>query len=186
MIDLLEAAAGVQKFCDKRGWRSCIIGGIAVQRWGEPRVTRDIDLTILTGFGGEEEVVRELLSAYEGRIQDARNFALQRRVLLLRTGGGVGVDVSLGALPFEESVVMRATPFSFGPNLDIRTCSAEDLIVLKLFASRPLDIHDAESVAVRQKQLDWNYIEEQLQPLAEAKEAPEILDVFTRLRTRYS
>ena len=36
----------------------------------------------------------------------------------------------------------------------------EDLIVMKLFASRPLVIHDAEAVAVRQKRLDWSYIEE--------------------------
>jgi Nucleotidyltransferase of unknown function (DUF6036) len=93
---------------------------------------------------------------------------------------------STSFLAREERVVVRATPFNFGPALDIRTCSAEDLVVLKLFASRPLDIHDAESVAVRQTQLDWNYIDEQLQPLAEAKEVPEILDVFARLRASYS
>ena len=39
MIDLFETAVQLQPFCDRRGWRSCFIGGIAVQRWGEPRVT---------------------------------------------------------------------------------------------------------------------------------------------------
>ena len=43
---------------------------------------------------------------------------------------------------------LSAAPL-FGPEIEIRTCSAEDLIVLKLFASRPLDIRDAESGAVR-------------------------------------
>jgi hypothetical protein len=61
MIDLLEAAVSLQDFCDRRCWSSCVIGGIAVQRWGEPRVTRDVDLTILTGFGGEDEIVGELV-----------------------------------------------------------------------------------------------------------------------------
>jgi len=106
------------------------------------------------------------------------------RVLLLRTFSGVGIDVSLGALAFEEGVVSRATPFSFGPGLDIRTCSAEDLVVLKLFASRPLDIRDAEGVIVRHKdELDWSYIEDHLRPLVEIKGEPAILDTLTRLRS---
>ena len=94
-------------------------------------------------------------------------------MLLLRSRDGVGIDISLGALPFEENVVARATPFSFGAGLQIRTCSAEDLIILKLFASRPLDIRDAEGVVIRLgEQLDWFYIEEQLRPLAEVKDDP--------------
>ena len=124
MIELLEAAIGLEAFCDRRGWRSCVIGGIAVQRWGEPRVTRDVDLTILAGFGGGGKIVDDLIVGYETRITDARGFALRNRVLLLRTKEGVGIDVSLGALPFEENVVSRATEFSFGPGIDVRACSA--------------------------------------------------------------
>jgi hypothetical protein len=46
-----------------------------------------------------------------------------------------------------------------------------------------LDIHDAESVAIRQKtRLDWDYIEEQLRPLADVKDQPEILQELVRLR----
>lgn len=183
MIDLFEAAKEVQAFCDRQGWSSCLIGGIAVQRWGEPRVTRDVDITLLAGFGREASFVDALLSRYAARIENARNFALRHRVLLLATTSGVGIDVSLGALPFEECVVSRATAFSFGPGLDLRTCSAEDLIVLKLFASRPLDIRDAEGVIIRHKdQLDWPYIEDQLRPLAEIKEQSEIFQTLARLR----
>jgi len=184
MIDLFETARELQAFCDGQGWRSCFIGGVAVQRWGEPRVTRDVDLTLLAGFGSEDRFTVPLLAAYPARIEDAAEFARRYRVLLLRTVSGVGIDVSLGALPFEESVVSRATPFSFGPGLDIRTCSAEDLVVLKLFASRPLDIRDAEGVTVRHKdELDWSYIEDHLRPLVEIKGEPAILDTLTRLRS---
>jgi hypothetical protein len=91
--------------------------------------------------------------------------------------------VLLGGLPYEENLVNRATPFAFSPGLEIRACSAEDLIVMKLFASRPLDIRDAEGVAIRNRgHLDWHYIEEQLQPLAEVKQEPEILITLARLR----
>jgi hypothetical protein len=63
--------------------------------------------------------------------------------------------------------------------------SAEDLVVLKLFASRPLDLRDAEGVVLRQGgHLDWPYIEEHLRPLAEIKQDPEILGNLARLRRR--
>ena len=183
MNGLFAAARELQDFCDRQGWRSCFIGGIAVQRWGEPRVTRDLDLTLLAGFGNEGHFTDTLLAAYEGRIGDAGAFARRNRVVLLRTATGIGIDISLGALPFEESMMDRATTFSPAPGLDIRTCSAEDLIVMKLFASRPTDIRDAEGVAARHRAtLDWNYIEDHLRPLAQIKEQPGILDALVRLR----
>jgi hypothetical protein len=58
MIALFEAAKQLQDFSDCQGWRSCFIGGVAVQRWGEPRVTRDVDLVLLAGQGSTSEPVR--------------------------------------------------------------------------------------------------------------------------------
>lgn len=52
MRDLVRAAAQVQKFLDQQRWRYCFIGGIAVQKWGQVRLTQDIDLTIFTGLEG--------------------------------------------------------------------------------------------------------------------------------------
>jgi hypothetical protein len=180
---LFDAGRELQDFCDGRGWRSCFIGGIAVQRWSEARVTRDVDLTLLTGFGHEASFIEGLLTHYSPRIANPAQFALQSRVLLLKSPGGIGIDISLGALPFERLVVERATSFEFAPGFVLRTCSAEDLMVLKLFAARAIDIRDAEGIAVRhEKTLDWRYVEEQLAPLAEAKEEPEILEQLARVR----
>jgi hypothetical protein len=182
-IDLFEAARELQEFCDAQGWQSCFIGGIAVQRWSQPRVTRDLDLTLLTGFGREAPFVEALLARYRPRLVDAAGFALRSRVLLLGSPDGIGIDVSLGGLPFERLLIERATPFEFAPGLSLRTCSAEDLMVLKLFAGRAIDIRDAEGVAVRHAaSLDWRYIEDQLLPLAEAKNDPEIPRHFARIR----
>jgi Nucleotidyltransferase of unknown function (DUF6036) len=183
MNDLLETAQSLQAFCDRQGWSLCIIGGIAIQRWGEPRVTRDVNVTLLTGFGDEDKFIRVLLEQYPARITNPGEFARKNRVLLLQTPAGVGLDVSLGALPFEQNVVEHATTFEYAPGLKLRTCSAEDLIVMKLFASRPIDLQDAEGVVIRNRpQLNWSYIQEQLQPLADAKEEPEIMDELARLR----
>ena len=135
MIELIRVAADLQAFCDARRWRFCFIGGLALQRWGEPRETIDVDLTLLTGFDNETLFVKALLERYAGRIADAAGFARANRVLLLRSVSGVGIDVALGALPFEESVVARATRFAFPGDVALRTCSAEDLVVLKAFAA---------------------------------------------------
>ena len=64
--------------------------------------------------------------------------------------------------------------------------SAEDLIVLKAFAGRGQDWVDVERIIVRQTgNLDWNYIREQLGPLAELKDAPEILEQLETRRTEF-
>lgn len=52
--DLLAAAAGVQSILVQHGWRFCFIGGIAVQRWGNPRFTQDVDKRISRYSSGRE------------------------------------------------------------------------------------------------------------------------------------
>jgi Nucleotidyl transferase AbiEii toxin, Type IV TA system len=181
--EVIQAAAELQGFCELQRWRFCFIGGLALQRWGEPRETVDVDLTLMTGFGHEEAFIDTLLSQYRARIGDAKNFAIQNRVLLLCNAAGVGLDVALGALAFEESVIARSSEFIFPPDTPIRTCSAEDLVVMKSFASRPKDWFDIEGILLRQQRvLDWNYIQAQLLPLITAKEAPEIWSELQRRR----
>lgn len=183
MNALIRAAADLQVVCERAHWKFCFIGGLAVQRWGEPRETVDVDLTLLTGFGNESPFIHALLAEYESRVPDAATFARETRVLLLRAPSGVGLDVALGALPFEESVIERSTIFTFPLDVPLRTCSAEDLIVLKAFADRPKDWVDIEGVLVRHSTvLDWDYVRHHLAPLAELKEAPELVDKLERLR----
>ena len=182
MRSLFHAAAELEAFLIARDWRYCFIGGIALQRWGQPRLTNDIDVTILAGFGHEATYVDALLERYDVRIPDGREFALEHRVLLLEAPGGIPIDVALGGIAFEEQVVSRATRCEFLPDVSLLTCSAEDLIVLKAFADRPRDWADVETVAVRQEgRLDWRYICEQLEPLCQLKEAPEIIERVRQL-----
>ncbi len=183
MNELSRLATELGDFCAKRGWRFCIIGGFAVQYWGEPRMTMDVDLSLLTGFGEEEGFVDELLRHYAGRLPETRNFALQNRVLLLKHSSGVGIDIALAALPFEKSVVDRSVVIAVEPNCAVRVCTAEDLIVMKAFANRAIDWHDVRGIIVRQKgELDWRYINKELTPLSEAKEQPEIVYKLEALR----
>ena len=115
MNGVISGAAELQTFCEHRDWRFCFIGGVALQRWAEPRETVDVDLTLLTGFGSQDAFIEPLLAKFEPRIDNAADFARTRRVLLLRSDNGVGLDIALGALPFEESMVQRSSLFLFRP-----------------------------------------------------------------------
>jgi hypothetical protein len=159
---------------------------LALQRWSEPRETVDVDLTLFAGFGNEQQFCDVLLDHFAARISDAAVFARDRRVVLLRSTTGVGLDVALAALPYEALVIERSSYFVYPPDVPLRTCSAEDLIVLKAFAARGQDWVDVERIIVRQTgKLDWNYIREQLQPLAELKEAPEIPNQLDARRVEF-
>lgn len=184
MNELTRLALELQDFCEQQKWSFCIIGGLAVQHWGEPRFTKDVDITLLTGFGAEESFIDALLPKYEARVDDARTFALRNRVLLLRSTNGIGIDIALGALPFEGEAVNRAKKIEVEPGAPLRICTAEDLLVMKSFASRVIDWNDVRGILVRQgtRKLDWRYIHRQLQPLCDLKEAPEIMTQLEKLR----
>ena len=182
MNPLFQAGLEFQQFIQEKKWQFCFIGGLAVIRWGEVRVTQDVDLSLLSGFGNEDTFVDSLLSQFKSRISDAEEFALTNRVLLLLASNGVAVDISLAGLPFEEEMIQRATPFSYAPDCSLITCSAEDLIVLKAFANRGRDWLDIEGVLVRQATgLNFEYITDRLTPLCELKDAPEIIEKFHHL-----
>ncbi|MCL2306533.1 MAG: nucleotidyl transferase AbiEii/AbiGii toxin family protein [Planctomycetaceae bacterium] len=171
MIDLFQAAKELTLFFQTRRWEYVFIGGLAVVRWGHLRTTTDIDVTLLTRYTEEEKFVSATLDRFQARIDDAFEFAMKNRVLLVKATNGIDMDISLGGLPFEERMVQRSSEFLFTEESSIRTCSAEDLIVLKAFAGRDKDWSDIDSILVRQQgRLDFGSIFDELAPLCEMRE----------------
>ncbi len=168
MNPIFAAALEIQAACEREEFKFCFIGGVAVQRWGEPRLTADVDLTLLTGFGSEAPFVDALLRSFQGRLSDAREFALANRTLLLTSSQGIAIDVSLGAMPFEENAIARASSFQIGAGATLLTCSAEDLLVHKSFAGREKDWLDVRGIVERQRgKLDVDLVWSELLPLLE-------------------
>ncbi len=187
MIDqsLWQTAVELQENLNAAGHSFCFIGGLVVQRWGQPRVTGDVDATVLCTFGDEKEFASEMLRLYHSRIEDPVPFAIRARILLLQDSRKNKIDLSIGGLDFEHRIVERSSYWGVVGGDQIRTCSAEDLIVLKAFASRDQDWIDVENVIIRQgTKLDRDLIRNELRPLVELKEEPEILerleDLFLR------
>jgi hypothetical protein len=183
MNGLFHAAREVEQFMRQQKWRFCLIGGLAVIRWGQPRATQDVDFSLLTGFGGEQEFIDRLLARFPDRIANAKDFALRNRVVLARTTGGVSLDIALAGFPFEERVIDRASEFTFAEGVSLTTASAEDLIVLKAFAGREQDWFDVRGIITRQGNgLDWNYIIAELTLLSELKEGSDSLPHLDTIR----
>lgn len=184
---LIEAAREIQDFCAAKRWRFCFIGGLAVQHWGEARLTRDADLTVFTGVGEEASFVDALLAQFAPRIEQAKDFALRHRVLLLRAANGVPLDISLGALAFEEQAVASASLEEIVPGQHLRLASPGALVVFKAFADRPQDWLDLEGIIVKSRsRIDWDFVQAQLRVLLELKDDLSALDRLNALRERLS
>ena len=182
---LIGAAWEVQQQLSRGGFRFCIIGGLALLRWGEPRYTQDIDLSLLCPYGEELATATRLAQLFQPRFAGAIEFATESRVFLARTAEGTPIDIALGAVDFELRCIERASAFDFGSDIRLVTCSAEDLIVMKVFANRERDWPDVEAVvAHRGATLDWELIERELQPLLPLQGGPEAGERLAELRRR--
>jgi hypothetical protein len=51
MTPQLKAIMEIHEFLTREGIPYVLIGGIALQWWGEPRFTRDVDIAILVNSG---------------------------------------------------------------------------------------------------------------------------------------
>lgn len=169
MIALLKTAERIQVFLNQTGLKFCFIGGLAVVRWGPLRFTNDVDLTLYTGFVNDELIINKVLSRYQSRIDNPMEFALTKRILLLNDSeNNITIDLSLGGMPFEERMISRSSLFEFQKELFIRTCSAEDLIVMKVFAGRERDWGDVRGILDRnQNKLNFEIIISELKELVE-------------------
>jgi hypothetical protein len=68
MNPVFNAALELQSVCQNQQWQFCFIGGVAVQRWGQPRFTADAVLTLLTGFSGDWLDVDTVVSRQWGKL----------------------------------------------------------------------------------------------------------------------
>ena len=105
-----------------------------------------------------------------------REFALRHRVVLLRASNGIPLDVSLGALDFESAAVERSVLVEIADGVQLTLCSADALIVFKVFAGRPQDWLEVEGIVAKSGgRIDWHSVRAELRTLLELKEDAESL-----------
>ena len=176
-----EAAWELHLFFTGLGIPYAIIGGMAVQHWGEPRLTQDVDVTILAPLENPTETIQKIVGRFPARIADAAAFARRNRIILVQASNGCPVDISMGLPGYEDEVMRRTVDYELEPDKRVRMCCAEDLIIHKAVAGRAQDIRDIESVIYRQRNdLDIKYLRRWLHDFAEVLANPEIGPRFQR------
>jgi hypothetical protein len=110
---LLAALADLVKWLDDTRMPSMIIGGVAASVLGQPRLTQDVDaLAFLPEADWAQAVSNAARYGILPRIENALDFALKSRVLLMRHAeSGIDIDVTFGRLTSNEppSTTVRFT-----------------------------------------------------------------------------
>lgn len=143
-----------------RGVPHMVIGGQAVLVHGEPRLTRDIDITVALDPGAVGQLLE--LADELGLTplpDDPQAFAVETMVLpVVEPSSGIRVDFILSLSTFEGEAIDRAGSVDIVGQA-IRVATAEDLVVLKVIAGRPRDLEDARTILLRNPELDRPYVE---------------------------
>lgn len=127
-----------------------IIGGQAVLHYGEPRLTKDIDITLGVGLEGLP-LVKKAVKAIGLTIEAPDADVFVRETMVLPTSDrktGIRVDLVLSFSPFEREAIERAKIVDYD-NIPVRFASLEDLVIHKIVAGRPRDLEDVNSVLLK-------------------------------------
>lgn len=136
-----------------------VIGGQAVLLYGEPRLTRDIDVTL----GADTSRLKDLLDVVNQLqlvilTEDAENFVKQTMVLpVLQEATGVRVDFIFSFTSYETRAIERAKEIIVLGTV-VRFATPEDVIIHKIFSHRPRDMEDVKAILLKNPGLDKQYI----------------------------
>lgn len=140
------------------------IGGVALNTWGVPRATFDLDLALSVSpsrsselLAGLREIGAIVDQAFERGFRD-RVQGMEKLHAHLPAGASLmAIDVFFATTPFLESVLERRAGIDLGRG-PIWVCTAADLILLKLLADRRKDRADVENVLSVQSVPELEYM----------------------------
>lgn len=149
-----------------------VMGGIAVRIHGIPRPTYDVDVTIAASsaelnalFEGLEARGYTVPQVYRAGWQDrVADMPIVKVRCFLEEGFGIDVDLFLAETEFQKALLQRTVDAEY-QGRSIKVVSPEDLILLKLLASRPRDLGDIQDILFTQGSLDITYMRQWAQRL---------------------
>ena len=183
MAALFESIVSLQELLKRGGVASAVIGGVAVGVWGEPRVTRDVDIKVLLTRDDARRLMEMLEGRYVPLLPDPFEALNRTGILFVRDEAGTRIDLLLSDTTFDRAAVERAVPVELEPGVRAQVCRPEDLIVYKLISTRPRDHEDAASVVLRQGEaLDHAYVLDWLGQFEQALDDSTLVTEFQSLR----
>lgn len=140
-----------------------VIGGQAVLLYGEPRLTRDIDITLGIGIN-ELNIIRSIVRTLDLKILvgDVEAFVKKTMVFpVIDEKSGIRVDFIFSFSPYERQAIERSRVIKFGKT-EVRFAELEDVVIHKIIAGRARDIEDVKSILLKNPVYNKHYIEKWL------------------------
>lgn len=177
-----ETVARIAAALEKAGIPYMLIGGQAVLLYGEPRLTRDIDITLGINVDRLQALLAVVkLLSLKPCPDDAEAFVRQTMVLpTLEEATGIRVDFIFSFTPYESQAILRARKVRILEQ-DVCFATVEDLIIHKIFAGRPRDIEDVRTVTAKNSSIDMDYIEKWLEVFDAASDEKNFLINFRNI-----
>lgn len=181
-VSLQAALADLVAWLEEQNIPAVIVGGIAASVLGRPRLTRDIDaLALLPEDAWSRAVESAAKHGILPRIPEALAFARRSRVLLMRHArSAIDLDIIFGGLPFEHSVVERATTHAVA-GVAVRLPRVEDLLIMKAVAHRPKDLEDIRGLLDAHPEADVGEVRSFVSDFAAATGMADMLDELDKL-----
>lgn len=143
-----------------------IIGGQAVLVHGEPRLTRDVDITLGVDIDQLPSVLRVSASLGLVPLVDPETFTRATMVLPCQdVSTQIRVDLVFSFSTYEREAIARACSIRMGA-AGVRFASVEDLIVHKILAGRPRDLDDVRAVLNKNPAADRRFVRDKLAEFA--------------------
>ncbi len=140
-----------------------IIGGQAVLIYGEPRLTKDIDVTL--GIGTDElSRIKNIATALrlKSLVAKVEDFVQETMVFpVIDEKSGIRVDFIFSFSPYERQAIKRAKNIILGET-EVKFATLEDVVIHKIVAERARDIEDIKSILLKNPDYDAHYIEKWL------------------------
>jgi hypothetical protein len=163
-----------------------VIGGQAVLLYGEPRLTRDID--IILGIGVNElGKITKIVSIIGLKIlvKNGKEFVERNMVLpTIEKKSGIRVDFIFSFSPYERQAIGRGKDIKLG-RTPVRFASLEDVVIHKVIAGRARDIEDVKSILLKNPKYDSHEIAKCLKEFDHSL-GENFLKVFRRIEKEIS
>lgn len=136
-----------------------IIGGQAVLLYGEPRLTKDIDVTLGVDTDSFDKIEKTVANLGL-KILASNCKAFTKKTMVLPAAdekSGIRVDFVFSFSMYEKQALARANGIMIC-GYAVKFASLEDIVVHKIIAGRPRDIEDVKSILIKNPGYDKNYI----------------------------
>ncbi|MCX5783855.1 MAG: nucleotidyltransferase [Elusimicrobia bacterium] len=144
---------------DKHKIPYMIMGGQAVLLYGEPRLTRDVNITL----GVDVDEVERVLDCIEKLdlkilVESHSQFVKSTMVLPVEDRAtGMRIDFIFSYSPYERQAIERSKQVNFSGSI-LHFITLEDLIIEKIFSGRPRDLEDVKNIMLKNKTFDKDYV----------------------------